>query len=119
MLNGVAEREGLESHCLDHDWVGPFGVAEMRSRIQKPGGHCLSAASLPAAEFDEQRRHLPNHAEGHWFWVLLPKQKDLGLWDEHRQKNQFNKMIPDTLFFYHPVLRIRIGRRIFILGFSL
>ncbi|HNP31350.1 MAG TPA: hypothetical protein PKK23_20050, partial [Nitrospirales bacterium] len=72
----------MESHGLRNDRIGPFGVAETRRRIQKQGGHCLSQASLPAAEFGEQRRHLPHHAEGQWFWVLLPKQKDLGCRDE-------------------------------------
>ena len=80
MLQRVAKKEVMKSHYLGHKWVGPFGVAETRSRVQKQGGHCLSQASLPAVEFGEQRKHLPDHIEGPWFWVLLPN-KGLALRD--------------------------------------
>ncbi|MCA9458903.1 MAG: hypothetical protein KC587_19765, partial [Nitrospira sp.] len=65
-------RDVLETHYLRNDGVGPFGVTETRRRIQKQGGHCLSQASLPTAECGEHGGHLPDHAEGRWFWVLLP-----------------------------------------------
>lgn len=50
MLQLVAKREVVKSHCLGHEWVGPFSVAETRSRIQKPGRHCLSQAEETSAD---------------------------------------------------------------------
>ncbi len=46
-----------------------FGVAEQYSRTREEGGHCLSGASLHAAEFGEPRREpeelAPAEAGGH------------------------------------------------------
>ena len=89
-------------------WIGPFGVGETRRRIQKQGGHCLSQASLPAAECGEQRRHLQNHAEGQWFWVLLPKQKDLGRPAEPRHKTLMNNLVISYSFSSNNLIRDRL-----------
>ncbi len=42
----------------------PFGMTEQRSRIQKKGGHCVSEASLPAAECGEQRSESGGSRQG-------------------------------------------------------
>ena len=58
--------------------VPALGVAEPNRRIRKKGEHCLSVASCAAPEFCGSAQGTRRARHGRkWFWVLLPKQKDL------------------------------------------
>ena len=46
---------------------------------------CLSAASCAAVGFSQSLPNQKGHTGQQCFWVLLPKQKDLGRRDEPRQ----------------------------------
>ena len=56
----------------------PSGAAEPRYRIRLFGEHCLSGASCAAIQFGAGAEFTRRAAHGRkWFWILLPKQKDL------------------------------------------
>ena len=59
-----------------------LGLALRRILIRINGEHCLSVASCAAAGFCEPDNAFWGQAGRQWFWVLLPKQKNLVCWGE-------------------------------------